>query len=117
MGAGVVLAGVAAWPGLGAADGLPAPSSDRAGLENSDLFTMVCTTSAGTYDASRKLTVLRPQGGQSSPDVTLRREQHRQEPARRAERGAPQAQREPLSGGGSSAPHSARPAPDPARCG
>lgn len=46
-------------------------SSNRGGLPHNYLFTVVCTTAAGTYDSSRRMVVMRPQGNQNSADVTL----------------------------------------------
>lgn len=45
--------------------------TNRGGLPHNHLFTVVCTTPGGTYDPSRRMMVMRPQGNQQSADVTL----------------------------------------------
>ncbi|WP_424812518.1 hypothetical protein [Roseococcus sp. YIM B11640] len=45
--------------------------TNRGGLPSNNLFTVVCTTAGGTYDSSRRMVVMRPQGNQNSADVTL----------------------------------------------
>lgn len=73
LGVSLVTAGIAVG-GLAWAQQpvFPAPNAGTVGLSNNFLFGVVCTTSNGVHDPTRRVTVLRPRGDRNGPDVTLR---------------------------------------------